>query len=679
MKHLFVQLKLFLIVSFCLPLAFMTKVSAQSAGSTEIKTCDQWIGQHFVKDSIPPFSFIYDGEKSESLLKNWKKSTAKLKSAKANEQKTLFSYTDVKTGLVINCTVTSFTDFNAVELDFRLKNAGKIQTPILESIKSMDYVISGIGKTDLHWSKGELFTNDSYMPQDKSFEKIGASLHLEPNGGRSSNGIFPFFNAVGEKGGVIMGIGWTGQWGADFNSVAEGLSFKAGMQKTHLVLFPNEEIRMPKTLLLFYNGDCWDGQNQFRRFILAHHRPQVHGKSYNPPITWGVFGNTSADVHLHNIGKFIEHKLPFDYYWVDAGWFGSISPESNWYLNTGNWNVVKEILPNGFKPLSDKLEKNGRHLMVWFEPERVHKGTSWFNNHRDWQLNEGNADNSLINLGNPEARKFITDFISDKIKEFGLETGCYRQDFNIDPLSIWQSQDASNRQGITEAKYVEGLYSYWDALTARFPDMIIDNCASGGSRLDLETTGRSVPYWRSDGPRDPVAHQCLSYGLMAWLPLNAPSVDREGDDYEFRSSLNSSICINWQHSGDGTPWWNLPESFPYDWARKSLDQYVSIRDYYLDDYYPLTPYSQAQDVWMVWQLNCPEKGEGMVQAFRRESCICTSACAKLRNLDAEAVYIVKDIDSEDGKEMTGRFLMEQGLPVTISRQPGAAIITYKKK
>ena len=44
---------------------------------------------------------------------------------------------------------------------------------------------------------------------------------------------------------------------------------------------------------------------------------------------------------------------------------------------------------------------------------------------------------------------------------------------------------------------------------------MIDNCASGGRRLDIETIGRATPFWRSDGPRDPIAHQCHTYGLLA--------------------------------------------------------------------------------------------------------------------------------------------------------------------
>ena len=64
----------------------------------------------------------------------------------------------------------------------------------------------------------------------------------------------------------------------------------------------------------------------------------------------------------------------------------------------------------------------------------------------------------------------------------------YRNDFNLDPLGFWRGADAPDRQGITEIRYVEGQYAIWDELLRRgIPGCAIDNCASGGRRIDLET------------------------------------------------------------------------------------------------------------------------------------------------------------------------------------------------
>lgn len=640
-----------------------------AAGQAQRRTANQGGGN--AGESF--FSFIYNNKPSSEFLGAWK-ATRSDKPIDANRTERILGFSDPKTGLEIRCEGIEYKDFPAIEWVLKLKNCAAADTPVIESLQALDASLAELAPGTLYWSKGGVASFDDFAPQEKRFEKAGDTLHLQPGGGRSSNNVLPFFNASGAKGGVMLAIGWTGEWAAEFTPTAGALTMKAGMARTHLLLHPGEEIRTPKIMLLFYGGDRWRGQNLLRRFILAHHRPSVKGKPLLAPITWGVFGTTSASVHLHNIQKIIEHNLPVDYYWVDAGWYGK---SGNWAADVGDWDLDRKLLPDGFKPLRQMLEKSGRHLMVWFEPERVAPNTAWARLNPQWLMSAKGNPMKLMNLGNPEARRFVTDFVSAKIDAFGLGTGCYRQDFNIAPLDFWKANDAPDRQGMAEIRYIEGLYAYWDALLARYPGMMIDNCASGGRRIDLETISRSTPFWRTDGPRDPVAHQCHSYGLLAWVPLSAISQDREGDDYEFRSSMCSALCINWQHSGDGA-WWEFPENFPFDWAGKILAQYRSLREYYYGDYYPLTPYSQDRGGWMAWQLDRPEQDGGMVQAFRRERVGSETVRVKLHGLEPGASYALTNLDAPAAITMTGQALMESGLPITIAKQPGAAVITYRK-
>ncbi|MDX9755422.1 MAG: alpha-galactosidase [bacterium] len=619
------------------------------------------------------FSFVYDGISTLDQIADWKQTAMTTQDGDTLHRQIL--YRDPQTNLAVRIEADCRTAFPALEWVVYLKNEGEANTPIIQDIQALDIQLPGFegNAVKLHWAKGGVASFEDFAPQTTALEP-GKLVRLQPGGGRSSNQVLPFFNCFGGHGGWMMAVGWTGEWAMTASASPSGIALKAGLAKTHLVLYPGEEIRTPRMLLLPYDGDRWQGQNLLRQYILAHHRPQVNGKPMESPITCGNWGATSAEVHLDNIRKIIQHDLPLDYYWIDAEWYGQPGNPGSWAVNVGNWNLKPDVYPQGFKPLSSLLREHNRELMLWFEPERVYKGTPWYNDHKDWLLDIGN-DSALWNLGHPEALAFLIDFISSKIEEFGL--GCYRQDFNIDPLPFWQAADAPDRVGMTEIRYIEGLYAFWDGLLQRHPNLIIDNCASGGRRIDLETTGRATPFWRTDGPRDAVAHQCHTMGLLPWVPFSATSQDDAPNDYEFRSSMCSSLCLNWWVRGDA-PAKPIPDDFPFAWAKETLDQYRTLQKYYHGDFYPLTAHTPAMDAWMAYQLDRPDLGEGMIVALRRPASPYLAASFGLVALDAEAPYLVTNLDTGQSQTLTGKTLTTQGLAVELTEKPGSGIWVYKK-
>jgi alpha-galactosidase len=617
-------------------------------------------------------SFRYRETNSAALLAHWPR-TVREEPVDAQRSRREITYRDSDTGLEARVHAVQFTDFPAVEWVAYLTNGGRSDTPILQNIQILDgpLPVPTSGSATLHWNKGAVASFDDFAPEEKALTP-GTKFHLQPGGGRSSSQVMPFFNVEGAGAGIVAALGWSGEWAADFSADARAQpSMRAGMARTHLTLHPGESIRTPRLCLLFYQGDRWRGQNLWRQFVLAHHRPKPGGKPLVAPITCGNWGGTRADIHLDNIQKIIQQQLPIDYYWIDAEWFG----QGGWPVNVGNWEVKKDLYPAGFKPLSQALRASGRELMLWFEPERVYKGTPWHKAHPEWLLDTG-GDSLLFNLGNPAARKFLTDFISARIDEFGL--GCYRQDFNIDPLKFWQAADAPDRQGMTEIRHIEGLYAFWDDLLKLHPDLIIDNCASGGRRIDLETLGRATPFWRTDGPRDPIAHQCHTYGLLLWVPLSATSQDRSGDDYEFRSSMCSSLCLNWWVAGD-VPAERIPPDFPFGWAKNTLAQYLRLRDSYYGDFYPLTGYSQSADVWLAYQLAQPDGNRGLVVALRRPQSPYESARLSLRGLEPAASYRLTNLDTRTQSTHRGQELMQAGLELELKTKPGSALVVYQRE
>ncbi|MCU0983112.1 MAG: GH36 C-terminal domain-containing protein [Pirellulaceae bacterium] len=116
----------------------------------------------------------------------------------------------------------------------------------------------------------------------------------------------------------------------------------------------------------------------------------------------------------------------------------------------------------------------------------------------------------------------------------------------------------------------------------------------------------------------------------------------------------------------------------YKLLRTLTEQWRQVAPCYFGDYYPLTAYSLQQTAWMAWQFDLPEKGEGVVQAFRRAESVDAAARFTLRGLDPAATYVLTDLDTGESQTLAGRELLDNGLAVAIAEQPGSAVIVYKK-
>ena len=113
-------------------------------------------------------------------------------------------------------------------------------------------------------------------------------------------------------------------------------------------------------------------------------------------------------------------------------------------------------------------------------------------------------------------------------------------------------------------------------------------------------------------------------------------------------------------------------------ARKLMNEYRSVRHCFYGDYWPLTSYSLTEDAWMAWQLDRPDLGEGIVQAFRRPESSVVDCTYELRGLRPEAEYDLTHFDVPETTRMTGRELMEGGLRIEIPNRPGAVVVRYDR-
>jgi alpha-galactosidase len=164
--------------------------------------------------------------------------------------------------------------------------------------------------------------------------------------------------------------------------------------------------------------------------------------------------------------------------------------------------------------------------------------------------------------------------------------------------------------------------------------------------------------------------QAQTHALAAWFPFYGVFGVVSGS-YHTRSCYSPSF---------GT--W-VPGNLETDDAkrtevRRAFEECSKVAPCMLGDYYPLTPYSRADDVWIAWQFDRPESGDGVVQAFRRGQSSRDSICMKLHGLEPDAMYSLTNFDVAGTKEKAGRELIDQGLCISIPDRPSSALTAYRK-
>ena len=631
--------------------------------------------------SCPPFSFTYGGKPSREFLGSWNRTTADAPAADGRQKHTI-TYTDPVSGLQVVCEAALFADFPAVEWVLYFRNTGKADTPILENIRPLDLGIASPADAPvvLHRSKGSQCEPTDFLPTDEPVA-VNAEINLAPNGGRSSDGVLPFFNLQWKGGGLVGAIGWSGQWAMRLHRAAGGsLTLQAGQQLTHFKLHPAESVRTPRILLTLWQGDePLRGNNLFRRLLIAHYLPKRNGQVAPAPVTWlSWFAfNSGNDVNEENQLDWIARtaKTGAECYWLDAGWF-----EGGWPNGAGSWVPGAKPFPRGLQPLGDAAHKAGMKFVLWFEPERVTSKSRIAKEHPEWVLHTEvknrtfsvfDPGDGLFDLGNPAARKWLTEQLSSCLRDG--EVDVFRCDFNVDPLCFWKTADSPDRQGIHEIRYIEGLYQFWDELVRRRPSLTIDNCASGGRRIDLETLSRSYPLWRSDypcnGQANSVADQIETAGLSLYVPQHSAGT-WAFDPYGFRSvaTMGASICPDLRN-----------QNLPLDAVKLAIGEVKELRPLYFGDYYPLFVLDGNEQGWCGWQFDRPELGRGFAMVFRRSKSPNAGADVKLHGLVSQANYEVEFRETYAAKEkrtMTGEQLAQQR--IEIGSAPGSMLIVYRK-
>lgn len=557
------------------------------------------------------------------------------------------------------------------------------QTAYLPDKNTATKIYSPSGST---WENKEFYCNVDEVRNNGRVNHIypGVTKHYSASNGRSSEAKAPFFNIHKNGKGYIVAIGWSGQWNCDIGRTNDGITLKTKIEDTHFYLCPGESFRTSSVAILPYTADFSDSQNLWRRFVKDKISPLGKGnRPQFPPVCTMLWGGMKSESMLKTVSALCEKEIGTDCVWLDAGWYGGDTMptenehEGDWWAHTGDWTVSPNVHPNGLRDVAKAVHDAGKKFLLWFEPERVEKNVPIAASHPEYFFGNPKAVSFMLNLGDGNAWKYCFDMLSEKIEL--LEIDWLRIDYNFGPLGFWRNSDEEDRVGISEIKYVNGFYKLWDSLLERFPQLMIDDCASGGRRIDFETLKRSVPLWRSDyqchANYDVIGAQCHNQSFNTWLPFSGTGVGRGCDEYRVRSAYSSGTAFQTLYSAD-----DMLEGFEEKTAfmKKYAAEAIRVRPYFSEDFYPLTELSENTDAWCANQFNRSSFGDGIVQIFRRENSPYETATFKLRGLEANKKYIFTDADGSSEFTADGEILLNEGLKLTVEKKRTAKIYFYRE-
>lgn len=440
-------------------------------------------------------------------------------------------------------------------------------------------------------------------------------------------------------------------------------------------LSPGEAFYTPEVMTV-YSGQGLGGMSRCFHDTIRQHLIRSPFLYKRRPVLINNWEATYFDFDMEKLLEIAREakEVGVDMLVMDDGWFGK---RINEYSSLGDWTVNLEKLPEGLKGLSDRLKAMDMKFGIWFEPEMISPDSELYRKHPDYAFTipgrePTQARNQLVlDMTREDVRNYVYKCIADVVRESGVSY--IKWDMNR-PLTDVGSR--VTRAGEIHHRYVLGVYSVMEKLVNEFPDLLLENCSSGGGRFDPGMLYYSPQIWCSDDT-DAMERLDIQEGTSLIYPPSS-------------IGAHVSICpnhivgrtVDMKTRGyvalSGTFGYELDITQMSDSDKEIMK--TQIEDYNRyghlvreGDYYRITSSGGAVKKYKdsrstSWMFVSKDKNEALLTYVQERGAANRFAeIIKLSGLDAEKNYRL-----EDGRKYKGEELMQVGLAVNKLYGDGAA-------
>ena len=501
-------------------------------------------------------------------------------------------------------------------------------------------------------------------------------------GSRAAMHTHPFFEiglngpAKEDSGEVLMGtLGWTGNFRFTFEvdnvgnlRVIPGINPYASTYE----LKANEVFTTPEFIFTISYDGTSQGSRNLHDWARKYQLKDGEGQRLTLLNNWE---NTAFDFDQDILAKLMKEAkhLGVDMFLLDDGWFGNKYPRKDDHAGLGDWEVTHDKLPGGIPALVDAAKEADVKFGIWIEPEMVNPKSELYEKHPDWVIEQPNRDtyyyrNQLVlDMSNPKVQDYVFNVVDNILNE-NPDVAYFKWDCNS-PITNIYSPYAKDKQGQLYVDHIRGIYNVLKRIKDKYPDVPMMLCSGGGARCDYEALKYFTEFWCSDNT-DPIERIYIQWGFSQFFPAKAMAAHvtswNKNTSVKFRTDVAAMCKLGFDLGLQDL----TAEELEY--CRQAVENWKRLQPTVMDgDQYRLvSPYETNHAA-----VEYVDKSKKMAVLFAYDLSPRFQeklSPVKLRGLDPDRKYLVREINLMSGTELTftqnnkvftGDYLMKVGLNI----------------
>ena len=371
---------------------------------------------------------------------------------------------------------------------------------------------------------------------------------------------------------------------------------------------------------------------------------------------------------------------------MDDGWFGVKYPRKTDNCALGDWEVDKNKLPEGIEGLLRDAKKHGIKFGIWIEPEMTNSVSELYDAHPDWVVKAPKRDvvkgrggtQLVLDLANPKVQDFVFSIVDNLMTKYP-EIDYIKWDANMAIMNHGSQYLTMNDQSHLYIEYHRGFEKVCQRVRAKYPNLTIQACASGGGRANWGVLPYFDEFWVSDNT-DALQRIYMQWGTSYFFPAIAMAshISATPNHTVFRTTAlkyRVDVAMSGRLGMEIQPK-NMTDD-EKELCRKAIAEYKQIRPIvqFGDIYRLVSPYDKQGLASLMYVDEQKSKSVFFwwkTESFQNEHL----PRVKMAGLDASKNYKIHELNRIDlrpmdveGKVFSGAYLMNHGLEMPYRNEP----------